>query len=276
MSKPAPTPIEKAEWDFRKVDAEPLSLPDATVWEYARTSNEVREAALRWIASRVGGKTIRQHIKEGRLSGSNDASLWDTAMMPGLKAVRNFRLLELITESQRTFPDPWTKVPVGYRRNPKFRRAMIVPMEWKYRHTIEMLERNGAEKTRNILNALKSDWGRKRRSFHITIDWQGHTLKDILEDVETELRKEAKNHPELLRGKAAQAPIEPLKWLAAYRLKLAGHTYESAQKLVNPSRDNRIVPAFADKSGWSDAISRAKNHLAALEAEDDSSWLASI
>ena len=253
-----------------------MSLPDATVWEYARTSNEVREAALRWIASRVGGKTIRQHIKEGRLSGSNDASLWDTAMMPGLKAVRNFRLLELITESQRTFPDPWTKVPVGYRRNPKFRRAMIVPMEWKYRHTIEMLERNGAEKTRNILNALKSDWGRKRRSFHITIDWQGHTLKDILEDVETELRKEAKNHPELLRGKAAQAPIEPLKWLAAYRLKLAGHTYESAQKLVNPSRDKRIVPAFADKSGWSDAISRAKNHLAALEAEDDSSWLASI
>lgn len=267
------------------MEAEPLSLPDATTWEYARTSNKVREAALRWIASRVGGKTIRQHIKERMFSDSNlankqlSAELWKGAMKPGLKAVGDFRLLELITESQRTFPDPWTKVAVRYRRNPKFRRAMIVPMEREHRRVTEMLDEHGADGTRKILSAFQHNWEMERRSFKITIDWRGHTLKDILEDVEQELRKEAKKHPELLRGKAAQAPIEPLKWLAAYRLKLAGHTYESAQKLVTRLTDwsdNRILPVFADKSGWSDATSRAKNRLADLEATDHSKWLASI
>ena len=89
-------------------------------------------------------------------------------------------------------------------------------------------------------------------------------------DFEKWLRAEAKKHPEMKqRGKPGQVQIEPLKWLAAYRLRSAGFTFEQAQKKIVAYHDGERVdlPLYADKSRWSNAISRARARLAELEAK---------
>jgi hypothetical protein len=107
-------------------------------------------------------------------------------------------------------------------------------------------------------------------------------------------------------GKRGQSLIEPLKWLAAYRLKQAGLAYREAQALLDVYLDpanvayrneaarlgviniprfpkaahakgkRQILPVFSDAAGWSTAISRAKRKLAELESGKLETWLLNV
>lgn len=257
--------LPRIEWDFSQV--EDLALSDATAWEYARTSDKLRTAIVDVLHSITKGKSVQAHIDQGLFRDAK-TSKQNTQLRRKLRrqiiaACGNFTLLKLLIRSPHRFPEPWTKIQTRSKRNSKFRRAFLFPMSF----VSTGLQENNMDMAwfRNVY--------RDGSSFHLKIDWEGHTLKDILMDVEREIRDEAKKHRELLRGKPAQAQTEQLKWLAAYRLQKSGATYEQSQAMLSKHSAASIIPIYSEKSGWSKAIGKARELLKEIETPHPwSSW----
>lgn len=247
------------EWDFRQVDD--ASLPTATFWEYARESKVMRQKAEKWLESSWDGSTAREILTATCCLGPAEQP--NKLILAGMEAIVNLKLCYLVVDHPQ-FPLPWLKLGVRCEKNPKFSRVMMTPMEWEFVHNLELLENMGVDGYKERLAMFRDRWSKHRNEFHLRIDWSGASVKEILADVERKIRKEAKKHPELIRGgKPAQAHTDKLKCLAAYRLKHAERlTFEDAQRLLGKVSDGgRLIPIFADKPSWTRAIARAAKEL---------------
>ena len=241
-----------------------------------------RTAIVNWLQSRVAGKSVREHIAEllfvQRQVSKSRSALWKKLWREGLTVVNNLRLFYMITESRNDFPDPWAARPIRYVRNAKFSRVSFQPLSEKLKRAQEFAKRTGRDPMA-WLNVVAGT------QLLVRVEWEDHCVAEIVRDFERAIRREAAKHPgRKRRGNPAQSPFEPLKWLAAYRFKSAGFTFDEAQRLLkqhNNSGPARTatdyvvdLPTYADKSGWSDAIARAKRKLAELESPDpDVGWL---
>jgi hypothetical protein len=241
-------------WDFRKVDDS--ALAQATLYEYARSSDKIRNAVWDCLKKKIKGKSAAEHIKAAMIQGlKTDRScqdclsdgVWEKVYFGLLKSTAgNFPLVDILMH-RPDFPMHWLAFPLTCKRNPDSRWPLFIfPIE----------------KGQTF-----------RDGFHLSIlSWRGETVDSLVRKFETWLREEAKNHPEMKgRGMAGQLPIAPLAWLAAYRISKAGFTYdESQERLRQENNHYGHLPNYADKSGWSGAIKRAKAGLAKLES---GSWL---
>ncbi len=235
----------KEEWDFSAID-DP-ALRHATTYEYARTSSLIRSRLCAYLDSKINGKKIRDHIfdamKAGRWPDDEVSDKVDETVGG------NLALSLIILTMKPDFPKPWlsTTIKIKYRRDPAFSRVRELQF---------------------IPGAMTLNYPMRGRTSHILdIYWGDANIDEIVSDFEKWLRKEAKVHHDTmkLRGKPGQRQGEPLKWLAAYRLQKAGITFERAQQTLESRKSVWSVPWYADKSGWSRAITKAKSYLAELE-----------
>jgi hypothetical protein len=264
--KPAtnfPPPIE---WDFRKVQQPELEI--ATLYEYARTSDKIREATWKWLNTMLDGKPLGLQILNGLKTGKRFGVGFDLEVS-GREAMQSLELYNLITENRPDFPTPWLingKSPVTITKNPNYRRVRVEPIE----KTADRVKKLCAMRKAHGGKLGEADWFKEvyAENFMMSIRWHGFTVKEITADFEKWLRGEAKNHPEMKqRGRAGQMPVAPLKWLAAYRLHKAGVTFEAAQIRLEMEKDSYgYLPRYSEKSGWSDAIKNAKRLIAKVEA----------
>lgn len=238
-------------WDFEGI--EDLSLDYATLYEYARTSDKLRTAICKVLQTRISGRRIAEHILRAlRLKSTARKrpypdcfpdGVWRRAHDGLLTAMAgNYKLCHIIMHLRPDFPNPWMRAPITFRRNSDFSRVLCAP--------------------------YRDEPFRPAPEYELSIFWTGATVKDIVASFEKWVRREAKNHPEMKgRGKAGQLPIAPLAWLAAYRLHSAGWTFEKAQEmLARKGASCRHHPFYKDKSGWSDAISKARKLLSRLDS----------
>lgn len=273
-------------WDFRGV--QPEALADAALYEYARTTGSIREAARRWLDTHKAGTTIRVLLTEA--SRTKNQKACEAAMRgewrAASKAFRNARLLDIVTLIRPDFPAPWLANAPGVAPLPGFSRIQVVPLA-------NVICRQRDDLTVSALNLFHRD------AFLVSIRWEHANQKEIVADFEKWLHREAKNHADELRprGQAGQLQLAPLKDLAALRLSNAGLTFPQVKSALdcyldpkNPQKrrdalgagvDPRMIPQplpdtnatgkgaslpiYRNKSGFSDAIARAKRKLKELE-----------
>lgn len=267
-----------SEWDF--TDISPEEMPDAIVWEYARTSKKISMVINQWLASEIDGKTIGQHLKDAvnvvltnpSESFKRSNLLFEAIDPPRLrskivgssmaftKAVSD--ICELILIGRVDFSSHWSAVKMDFQehRNPV---AFVSPLKPRILGAIEAFQ--GNQDTQLTAEALG-------RGYHLKIKWgEECTVQKIIQDFTVWVTKEAEIHGGV---KGPGRASEPLKWLAAYRLSQAGFTFCEAQaKLLAHSKKIKyawnekrsILPIYAEKSGWSDAVLKAKKHLTKFE-----------
>jgi hypothetical protein len=256
-----PPSLPEAEWNFSMIDA--LSLPDATIYEYARTSLLIRKRLCACLDSTIRGKRIREHIqdalKAGRLAGREIREKVGEAAGYSSSTEESVGLPFIIMKMRPDFPNPWALFRVPYGRNPAFSRVTSQP-DYPGRKIQDY----------SIIGVT---------SHILDIYWHGATVEKIVSDFEKWLRKQAEAHRDIMRprGRPGQQPTAPLKWLAAYRLKQAGFTFESAKELLDGRKKSwpvpwqtdkgwsNGVPCYSDKFAWSKAVAHATEFLARLE-----------
>ena len=111
-------------WDFRKVDD--FALEDATRYEYARSSDMLRNAIWECLQTKIEGKRINQHILAAMVEGQKSGNPYPDCFPDGVfekasegleKATRgNFKLLHIIMHKRPDFPAPWTDVAASAAR----------------------------------------------------------------------------------------------------------------------------------------------------------------
>ncbi|MBI5384257.1 MAG: hypothetical protein HZA90_06175 [Verrucomicrobia bacterium] len=311
MMRKAPFKIPPAvEWDFRAVTSD--ALPTACLYEYCRASRKVQQTARRYFGTQSNGKTIRERLIAAvnkRDFGAVDrlqiatGYFEDFGVWMGLEKptgpLKDFYLpvevFDLLTAKRPDFPEPWLAVPLRFQRNRRFSRIRIAS-----RANVPS-PANGWPPPSFDFAEFPGDGSWMPYAFDI--EWPDATVEEITADFKRWLTREAKRHPEMKpAGKRGQAPAEPLKWLSALRLANAGLTFPQVKALLpvyvdrkdtGKQRDARsaglnladipkappcgngcgLLPKFADKSGFSDAIARAERKLAELESGNVESWL---
>ena len=281
------------EWDFRAVT--PDCLSPAFEYECAREVDALREAACRWLEAKPkhGGKTVRARLIAARGDRRAlkriraDHSPWRRKKLP-------IWLWITIERHRPDFPAPWLSAPVllTKKRMEPFFDAQTLS---EFTDEIEKLA-GGRTKAVKAIRALQCLRRLQEGYFVAGFCWSGATIEGITADFKRRLAQEAKRHPEMKQaGKRGQLPVEPLKWLAAYRLAKAGLTFAQVKALlpvyVDPTNERKqreataaglklseiptalncgagcgLLPEFADQSGFSDAVSRTKRKLAAFES----------
>lgn len=238
-------------WDFRKVSD--LALEDATLFEYARSSDKIRTAIWKCLQTKTCGKKIADHILSALKIITVDRRPFPDCFPDGVyrlissgleKATcGNFKLMSVIF-MRPDFPMPWMACQISLK--PHLHHSRI------------------------IINRFNGDGiGEYQLSF---LPLHGATIKDLVNDFEKWLRNEVRTDSKRFsvmkkRGKSGQLPIARLTWLAAYRISKAGVSYVKAQNFLEPYPNHYgHLPKYVDKSGWSDAIRKAKNFLSKVES----------
>lgn len=251
-SKSAPELPPAEEWDFRQV--EPLALHDATVWEYARSCDSIREAILEFLDFKVHESvSVRQLLNDHRTMSSAEKKrlaglgIWRDIQVEGKRLRLGFEVPMILTWVRTDFPQPWLFSPPKFKVNPDFKDSRF--------HCNPLSETIARLNVNPVLDEVFAGDG----SYHLTIGWEGSTKGEILENFRRWLDSEAKLHTHMLRrGKPAQEQTHFLKALAARRLRDAGFTYEQARVAIKGCNDGgRLIPYYARPDGWSDAIKRA-------------------
>jgi len=278
--KKSPAKLDQSEWDFRQIDD--MALPDATTYEYARTSDKLRPAICAWLETDIEGRPARDRMndwnqlcrKHGGRPPITDAGIAKLHRMKaeafkfGYSEIENLAVAHVI-ELRPDFPAPWMAFPIRYEKNPNASRIAVNPLAVEYEEIIERA-RSG-ENVMDMLESMRAAYQSPTAHFVLDINWVGHdgrgvTVESVIADFSKWVREEAKNH-KLKRGKSSQAQTELLKCLAAYRLSKAGYTYPAAYELLRSKSDGgRLVPIYEDASGWSDAISKARKELSRIES----------
>ena len=267
------------EWDFSKIADDQIS--SVALYEYALTSDQLRDGITKWLQTKHNGKPLCELLFDALKN--RDASkyypLVNAYQDAGIKAMRNnWALFELIRQLPY-FPRPFlfygvsplvTKYPLGKDR-PKnktaFSRIRIEPIPKtadRIKDQVAALEKRGSKIDESSF--LRMAYG---HHYKMDIRWDGMTTNDIVDDFRKWLAIEAKNRPELKqRGKPSQVSPHTLAWLAALRISRAGVSYSDAKTELQAAGENfyHALPIYSDKSGWSDAIAKAENILADLEA----------
>lgn len=249
----------QVEWDFRPVPDE--ALPDATLWEYARSCPPVRKAVEKWLASKIEGKTVREHLLAAAQPGIRALIDGVPRDVAGKLFRRGQRPREIPTgvflltiEMRADFPAPWLAAPVEYERNPNAHpRFLCTPLAG----ALELLRQHPT---------LAETYASPGRHWHMSIDWEGATQAEILENFRRWLAREARKHRAAMkRGRAAQSPTWALKHLAAWRLSKAGFSFGAGQEEARKFFDGGVlIPTFEEKAKWHKAIAGVEKTLATL------------
>jgi hypothetical protein len=263
--------LPRSEWDFTQIDD--LALADATTYEYARSSDRLRSALCHWLEVSIDGRKVREYIHARLLLVHNGVeSSWISKSQLASRAIsrriecacspevsEQWEIFHLIQEKRPDFPAPWTSFQMRYAPNPNYSTVIIKPLWVTIGATFEALSAG------DTLDEIEDRY-RRVGGHSLKINWgDSPNVEKIIADFAEWVRGEARHHPRP-RGKSAQSPVDPLKWLAAYRLSRAGYTFEAAQEFLRPHNDGgRLVPIYSDKSGWSDAIRRAKARIQRLD-----------
>ncbi|MDR3456251.1 MAG: hypothetical protein P4N60_02305 [Verrucomicrobiae bacterium] len=257
--------LERAEWDFRQI--EDHALKAATMWEYGRSCDNLNKSVVLFLETKIDGVKIRQHVAQG---GQSSCGVFFKAI-PELIASNIIskdcfdRILDLslfmLSNGHADFPAPWTAVK---HRKPKPwtpNDSHILEI-YSYLNNREICDKKLQEKI-DEPEFLASD----NCTYLMEIKWDANVDK-IMAQFSKWVRAEAKNHPRPL-GQQAQAYTHPLKCLSAYRLQQAGYTFPTAQEFLRKYNDGgRLVPVYANASGWSDAISFARKTLEKLASNN--------
>jgi hypothetical protein len=266
MRKTRSTPfLDRAEWDFTKIQDHELT--EAAVWEYGRTCEDFRKTAVALLETVVDGLTIRQRLGL-HIKNPEDLSVFPilTKIIGELCSLKKvprpvlesiLAIFEIMATSGRAdFPAPWTAVK---RRE----RELLEPDNSPLLEIHSLLtEQNICDKIRqNAISAPKNYFGLIDDTFVMVIKRNGK-VERLISEFSKWVRKEAKKeHPRKL-GQPAHAPTHPLKCLSAYRLNQAGFTFSQAQDFIHQHYDSsRLVPLFAEASGWSDALRFARQKI---------------
>lgn len=241
-------------WDFRDVDDS--ALERAILYEYARTSDKLRNAIWNCLNAKIKGKRAAEHIKaaliEEQKTGRPRPDCYPDGVRQKIQSglleatAGNFKLVSIIMH-RPDFPAHWLAFPITYKRNPQSGWPLLI----------------------SPMNGTEGNAAMAGNDFHLSIiSWQGVTIAELVSKFEKWLRAEAKKHPQMKgRGMTGQRPVAPLAWLAAYRINKAGVTYDAAQnKFQGEGINEKHAPVYKDPSGWSDAIKKARQILTKLEA----------
>lgn len=284
-----PPPVE---WDFRRVNPELMEV--AVLYEYARASNKLRVAFANWLDTVIEGKTVRTRLIEAGKAGARHPSTALPRCSLGEDHLwSHYELFEVIADVRPDFPTPWlTGIPVKCEPVP-YSGVSIEPLA----NVVDRAQRRVAE---SLLSTTPADYLKLACSEHFSlkINWERMTVQDVVAGFAKWLRVEAKKHADVMRqrGKGGQVPVEPLKWLAALRLKNAGMTYPqviamldcyleptNAVKRNHAQRANldasaiprsqpcsetgkrTVLPYFEDDGTFSNAIAKARKKLKEIE-----------
>ncbi len=259
------------EWDFRNVSDS--ALEKATLYEYARTSNTLRNSIQECLQTKIKGWLVVEHILSAFKTSKPFGDSFPNGVLKNIydkmlfATKNNLALVELIVRLRPDFPAPWTVYQINFKAEPNRQRVRLRPASWIFEILKEWAIREGREEI--TLQDLELHRQVYQNDFHcLDISWNGATVEQIVRDFEKSLRAEARKHPEMKKpGKAGQRPYAPLAWLAAYRINKAGVTYDAAQmKLEREGINERHTPRYSDKSAWSDAVKKASQILTKLEA----------
>jgi len=213
-------------------------LPPPEEWDFRSVHPSAFEAAALWEYARTSDK-VRPVVENWQKQLAADRRA-----LPAWPNVMAFQVFELV-EERMDFPAPWIAKNIRYERNPLFSRILCAPLPLSHNRTASC-------------------------GYRLSIAWDGSTTAEIIADMSRWIREEAKKHRrEMRRGKQSQVQSEPLKWLAAYRLRRAGFTYADAfdplYSLIAIDEKTTILPYYAEPSEWTDAIHKAEKILAKLE-----------
>jgi hypothetical protein len=276
MKKPAATMPPSVEWDFTRVDDS--ALQSATLYEYARSSDKLRNAVSKCLQTKIKGKRISEYILAALITERKTRKPYPDCFPAGVyrkvsadlinATGGNFKLRHIIMHQRPDFPAPWMSFPLKFKPNENFSRIICTPMNHVFKHVEELAIESG-DALKQLEYEEKTNTGRFQISF---LPLHGSTIKDIVGDFEKWLREEIKQHPDNYsamkgKGRKGQLPIPRLAWLAAYRIHKAGVTFDDAQiKLEKESNYYGHLPKYSEKSAWSDAIKKAKQFLAKVES----------
>ena len=263
-------PLSPECWDFRAIPNAALS--NATAWEYAIESDTVRNRIVAFLESEIEPKTtVRQFLMAGRAKiqewTPQEAKLVHQVNQEGIKATMNLRLWELI-QIIPIFPKHWLLFNPTYGVNKRYSAILIS----RTADTVKGIQSRFPAVDQMAFFAMSH-----LNDFLMRVDWNGHTVDELIEHFSRWIRVEAKKHPTMKKaGKRSQAPKDKLRWLAAFRLSKVGMTYEQAYaalmayitKLQVDIGKRTILPIFENPSSWSEAIARARDELESLNHAD--------
>lgn len=257
--------LERIEWDFTQI--EDCKLDVAAMWEYGRTCKSVRKSTVDFLETAVDGTTIRQHLiqEDSSIYSVMTARLGELASSKKISknAVgRMIELIEFIVENRRIdFPAPWITEKLKLQKMPALNAASRLAI-----HSL-VREPNYCDKLIRAATAEHNFWS-AGETFVMVIELDGK-VEILISEFSKWVRKEAKKHPRKL-GQPTQAQTYPLKCLSAYRLNQAGFTFSRAQEFIRKHNDGgRLIPVFADASGWTDALQYARRKIKNLASNPE-------
>lgn len=265
-----------AEWDFRGIRDE--ALPIATLYEYARSSPKVCGAVSRWLDTSIDGHRVGDILGDAQMTNARRVQ---AARQKGIDMLRNEGLAYLVCRVG-DLVKPW----IGVSRTTRVIQTRSVSI---FRAYDDLGIRSGSP---------DEDADGLCVTYALEIAWAGQTVEGVIDHFAAWARREARTYAHLMkpRGKASQVALEPLRQLAAYRLKAAGFSYRQTKTLLavyrNPSDETRrrltaagiqasdcqgppvapltrgkreLLPDYADASAFTRAAQAARQRLAELE-----------
>ncbi len=277
-------PPDPCEWDFRPI--EDWELPFATIYEYARSIEKVSNHLTAWLDGPVETRSPwpRIRIDTGQIKDAGwemksplpdrmgdlieyifDEAPSDKTMLSALHLVIENVPQELhgpgvqdIALRFPRFPEPW--IQTRQRRGVDYLKKRC----FQYPNPVRVLRELWDPFEWDPNNPLRDLHATSNLSAHIgvhefLIDWSARRT-EILADFTSWL---GRHHP----GQSRRNPHirEPLKWLAAFRLKEAGLAHAAAKEVVKdrhktvaapPSGPD--LPTYGNEKKWLEAARKAK------------------
>lgn len=273
-SKVAVIPPE--EWDFRRVSEK--ELPTVLEYEYARSNEQFAKAFLEWLKSTFPGfsaaalQELHSHRKQSKRLLEKP--------MPVREALRTLR--EYVTASglprseverghfetlrkytpfptsfSEHFPTPWLCLQSDVRK------ALL-------QSRIRFKSGGLSQTHRNTPVSAEQYAESGRQVVSFSIAWKNFSNKELLAlfDEWLQARRPQEFPGKTSTGKASQIPFYRLKQLAAWRLRQAGYSNESAVALIAKRRDedrtdseSDVLPLYNSSGSWSKAVRAAADLL---------------
>lgn len=280
-------PPEPCEWDFRPI--EDWELPFATIYEYARSIKQVSNHLKAWFSSPCQTRVPHPHIKidadqvaragwkmdrilpdtmgeaieyifdeapddVSRLTALN-LIVWNIPQVLGGPGVQDIALRFPL------FPETWMQTRARRERDYLKKRCFRYPKAKQRRSLRELWDPLEWDPGNPFCDAYAVPPLSGHLGVHeFLIDWSARRT-EILADFTSWL---GRHHP----GESRRNPYirEPLKWLAAYRLKEAGLSHARAKEVVR-ARQRAVpvppngpdLPTYGNEKKWLEAARKAEH-----------------
>jgi hypothetical protein len=230
----------REEWDFRAVIPDECRM--ACHWEYSREIYSCSAGAIRNFKENATSKEAGREIK-GELARFFCPSIYRQA-------------------ARELFPQPWTSL-TKEQRSAVIGSFILVPklQAWKLEAYFERMKWAKDASAEMVLPLVEN-------TYVIRPNFTLYGIEAVIKELATWARKEAKNHRQSPRAKAAELPFDALKWLAVLRLDYKRRqdkiNFEKTQEAIceyrrkHPQADpNNVFPIYASHGAWSKAVIEA-------------------